>query len=104
MDPTRYAKALIGALVAGLGTLATALADDGIEAAEWVWVAIAFLTALGAVASVPNRQPDPVVALADRDARRRDPLPDRLPDPTPPPVPDPGISERHGPGEHRRRI
>lgn len=64
-----YAKAITAALVAGLGTLATALADDGIEAQEWVWVAISFLTALGAVFAVPNRTPDDIEELADHDRR-----------------------------------
>lgn len=104
MNPARYAKAIIGALVAGLGTLATALADDGITATEWVWVALAVLTALGTVAAVPNRRPDAVDELADHDRRaQREDLAERLAPPTPPSVPDPGISERaRRRGEHRR--
>lgn len=90
MNPARYAKAIIGALVAGLGTLATALADDGIRPVEWVWVAIAFLTALSAVAVVPNRPADPVDALADHDRRaaQRADLDERL--------------HQHEPGQHRK--
>jgi hypothetical protein len=58
----RYAKAFVGAAVAGLGTLATALADDHVTAAEWVGVATATLVALGVVWAVPNR-PAPAAPL-----------------------------------------
>ena len=50
-----YAKAIIGALVAGLTALGTALTDDSVTTAEWVAVAVATLTALGVVYAVPNR-------------------------------------------------
>lgn len=50
-----YAKAIVGALVAGLTALGTALADDSVTATEWVGVAVATLTALGVVYAVPNR-------------------------------------------------
>ena len=50
-----YAKAIIGALVAGLTALGTALTDDTVTGAEWVAVAVATLTALGVVYAVPNR-------------------------------------------------
>jgi hypothetical protein len=56
---SRYAKALIGALVAGLGTLGTALADDHVTGQEVVTVVVATLVALGAVWSVPNRPDTP---------------------------------------------
>ena len=49
----KYAKAFVGAAVAGLGSLQIAL-DGGITAQEWVGVAIATLVALGAVWAVPN--------------------------------------------------
>lgn len=49
-----YAKAVIGALVAGLTALGTALADGAVSPAEWVGVAIATLGALGAVYAIPN--------------------------------------------------
>lgn len=55
----RYAKAAVGALIAGLGTLATALSDGSVEQVEWVWVAIAFLTALGGIWAVPNGSTPP---------------------------------------------
>jgi hypothetical protein len=69
-----YMKAVVGALIAGLGALATALADDGVEKLEWVFIATATLTALYGVWQVPNKPPDPVLRMADEDARHRDPL------------------------------
>lgn len=50
-----YAKAIVGAAVAGLTALGTALADDQVTATEWVTAAIATLAALGLVWAVPNR-------------------------------------------------
>ncbi|MEV0156867.1 hypothetical protein AB0H57_24490 [Micromonospora sp. NPDC050686] len=50
-----YAKALVGAAVAGLGVLGTALVDNTVTPAEWVGVASAALAALGLVYAVPNR-------------------------------------------------
>lgn len=55
MTPTTYAKAILGALIAGLGALATALTDEKVTSGEWVAVAIAALTALGVVYAVPNQ-------------------------------------------------
>lgn len=49
-----YAKAITGALVAGLTALGTALDHDGVTGQEWVGVGIAFLVALGLVWAVPN--------------------------------------------------
>ena len=54
-----YAKAIVGALVAGLTALGTALADDTVTGAEWVGVAVATLGALGIVYAVPNRPAEP---------------------------------------------
>lgn len=51
---SKYAKALVGALVAGLTALLPAL-DAGVTAAEWVVAATAFLVALGVVWVVPNK-------------------------------------------------
>lgn len=51
---SKYAKAVVGALVAGLTALLPAL-DAGVNAAEWVTAAVAFLVALGVVWAVPNR-------------------------------------------------
>ncbi len=50
-----YAKAIVGAAVAGLTALGTALADNQVTPVEWVTVAIATLGALGLVYAVPNR-------------------------------------------------
>ena len=50
-----YAKAAIASVVAGLGSIATALDDNSISAQEWVTTVIAFLVALGAVWAVPNK-------------------------------------------------
>lgn len=56
---TSYLKAIVGALIAGLGSLYQAL--DGspatVTAQEWVAVAIATLAALGVVWGVPNLDP-----------------------------------------------
>lgn len=52
-----YLKALVGAAVAGLGTLSQALDDNGVTAQEWVGVAIATLTALAVVWGTPNLDP-----------------------------------------------
>ena len=52
-----YAKALVGAAVAGLGALGTALTDSHVSAQEWVAVASATLVALGVVFGVPNADP-----------------------------------------------
>lgn len=54
-----YAKAIVGAIVAGLGVLATGLDDDAISGQEWIYSGIAFLTALGAIWAVPNSEPGP---------------------------------------------
>lgn len=49
------AKAITGALIAGLGAAATALADkSGITALEWVGIASTTLVALYGVWRVPN--------------------------------------------------
>lgn len=50
----QYAKAIVGALVAGFTALGTALSDDRISQAEGVGAVVAFLTALGLVWAVPN--------------------------------------------------
>lgn len=52
-----YLKALVGAAVAGLGSLYQALDDNGVVAQEWVAVAIATLAALGVVWGTPNLDP-----------------------------------------------
>lgn len=52
-----YAKAAVGAAIAGLGALGTALTDGHVTGVEWVAVAIATLTALAAVWRIPNHTP-----------------------------------------------
>lgn len=51
----KYAKAIVGALTAGLAALGTALADDTVTRLEWVGVAAALLGAAGLVWAVPNK-------------------------------------------------
>lgn len=51
-----YAKAVTGAVVAGLAALLPAVEDgNGVSAGEWIATVIAFLVGLGAVYAVPNR-------------------------------------------------
>lgn len=53
----KYAKAITAAVVAGAGTLSTALADDNITSGEWLAVVLAVLAAAGITAWVPNKTP-----------------------------------------------
>lgn len=55
----RYAKAIMGGVVAGLGALGTALADGQVTATEWVVVASAVVAGLGLVWGVPNKTETP---------------------------------------------
>ena len=55
MEWKSYAKAVVAALLAGLGALGTALVDNQVSPAEWVGVAGAALAALGLVYAVPNK-------------------------------------------------
>lgn len=50
-----YMKALVGAAVAGLGTLQQALDDGTVTSSEWVAVAVAFVSAAVAVFYIPYR-------------------------------------------------
>lgn len=52
---TAYIKAILAAIVAGLGALSTGLTADGISAAEGVSALSATLVALGVVYAVPNK-------------------------------------------------
>lgn len=55
-----YAKAIVAAVVAGGGALATALADDTVTTGEWLGVVVVTLGALGITYVVPNaRVSDP---------------------------------------------
>ena len=55
-----YAKSLVAALVAGLGSLYQALdgADQRVTTQEWIAVAMTTLAAIGAVFAVPNKDPE----------------------------------------------
>lgn len=54
-----YAKSLVAALVAGLGSLYQALdGDQVVTTQEWIAVAMTTLTALGVVFAIPNRDPE----------------------------------------------
>jgi sugar phosphate permease len=50
-----FAKAIIGALVAFLTALATALENGSVSGQEWVTSLIALLVGFGAVFSIPNK-------------------------------------------------
>lgn len=50
-----YAKAVAGAVAAGLASLATALVDNAVSPTEWIAAALAALAALGIVYTVPNK-------------------------------------------------
>ena len=50
-----YLKAIVGAIIAGLAALATALADNGVTALEWVGVATAVVVAFGGIYFAPNK-------------------------------------------------
>lgn len=54
MKPNVIAKALIGAVVAGLGALQVAMGDGTITGAEWVQVASVTVAALALIWGVPN--------------------------------------------------
>lgn len=57
MNPMSYAKAVVGAVVAG-ASAAIPLVDDGLAASEALGVLVATLTAFGAVWATPNRDPE----------------------------------------------
>ncbi len=55
-----YAKAILAALIAGLGSLATAHVDDtslgDVSDGQWLAVVLATLVALAAVFAIPNKE------------------------------------------------
>lgn len=59
---SKYLKALVGAVVALLTSLSTALVDDkslgDLSDGQWVVAVIAFLTAFAAIWAVPNTPPE----------------------------------------------
>lgn len=56
MKITKYAKAAVSAVAAGAGSLAVAVTDDTVTAAEGWAALIAVLAALGFTWAVPNKQ------------------------------------------------
>jgi hypothetical protein len=50
----RYAKAIVGAIIAALAAAGGATADGSITLAEGTGIAFAFFVALGAIWAVPN--------------------------------------------------
>lgn len=54
----RYAKAIVGAVLAALGSWQVAVADNGVTAQEWITVAIVFLATLAGVWVVKNTPTD----------------------------------------------
>ncbi|MFJ4687044.1 hypothetical protein [Streptomyces sp. NPDC088789] len=54
MKISKYAKAVVSAVAAGAGTLAVAVTDDTVTAAEGWGALIAVLGALGFTWAVPN--------------------------------------------------
>jgi len=57
MQVSRYAKAIVAAVVAAGGTVSTALADGVVTAGEAWLIAGAVLAGLGVTWAVPNKRP-----------------------------------------------
>ena len=53
-----YSKAIVGALVAALTALSTALEDGVVTHQEWVTVVLGLLTGLAVIWAVPNATPE----------------------------------------------
>lgn len=54
MRPQEYAKAIVGAVIAGLGSLYLALENDVVTTQEWVGIASLTLATFAGVWGVPN--------------------------------------------------
>lgn len=67
MKPSEYAKAIVGAILAGLTALGTAVVDGNLDAVEWIGIAAAVVATFGTVFRVPNAFP-----ITHRTIRRRD--------------------------------
>jgi hypothetical protein len=61
----KYAKAVVGALVAGAGALQVALADNVVTTTEWIQIGSATVAALGLVWGVQNSSPVAVEGFDD---------------------------------------
>lgn len=58
-DKYKYAKAVAGAVAAGLAALATALADGAVSPEEWALIGLATVVGSGLVAAAPrNKYPE----------------------------------------------
>lgn len=66
----QYMKAVVGALIAGLGALGTAMLNEHVTGQEWTVVAVAFLGALGVIWGVPNT-PAPTAQHSRPESPRR---------------------------------
>lgn len=53
-----YLKAIVAAIVAGLGSAQQALDDNAITGSEWIGIASITLTGLAVVFAVPNKDPE----------------------------------------------
>jgi drug/metabolite transporter (DMT)-like permease len=53
---SEQAKAILGAILAGLTALGTALADERVTQGEWIGVTIAFVGTYATVFGVRNRE------------------------------------------------
>jgi hypothetical protein len=62
VKPLEYAKAIAGAVVAGLGSLYLALDNDVVTAQEWVGIASLTLATFIGVWGVPNAAPTNLVS------------------------------------------
>ena len=51
---SKYAKAVVGAIIAGLATTQVALTDNIISNVEWIQIVSAVVAALGLIWAVPN--------------------------------------------------
>ncbi|MFE7444569.1 hypothetical protein ACFU7X_29440 [Streptomyces chartreusis] len=60
MKVSKMWKAVVAAVVAGAGTLSTALVDDTVTAAEGWAAGLAVLAALGFTWAVPNKPAGPI--------------------------------------------
>lgn len=54
----KYAKAIVGMILAILGSLQVAMADGSVTGTEWVTIAIAAVVVLGGVWGVTNAPKD----------------------------------------------
>ena len=63
MDWKNYAKAIVGAVIAALTALSTALDDGVVSQQEWITVVLGLLTGLAVIWAVPNASEQEVEEL-----------------------------------------